>query len=53
MIREWFRLYKVADGKPENKFALGEQFLGVQYAQTVINETHEAWQKLVAGERVS
>ena len=46
-IREWFRTYKVPDGKPENRFALGERFMGVKYTMRVIRETHEAWKRLV------
>mmetsp|Transcript_23629 Transcript_23629/g.73937 ORF Transcript_23629/g.73937 Transcript_23629/m.73937 type:complete len:336 (-) Transcript_23629:389-1396(-) len=51
LIREWFRTYKVPDGKPENKFAFDEKFLPASYAHKVIHETHEEWAKLVhAGE---
>merc|ERR1719231_285809 len=46
-IREWFRLYKVPDGKPENKFGLDERFMDKSYALTVIGETHEAWKQLM------
>lgn len=42
-IREWLRNYKVAEGKPQNKFGLGEQCMGRQYALGVIQETHEHW----------
>jgi inorganic pyrophosphatase len=46
MIREWFRLYKVPDGKPENKFGLDERFESREYALKVIEETHQAWKQL-------
>lgn len=46
-IREWFRTYKIPDGKPENRFALGERFMGVKYTMRVIRETHEAWKRLI------
>jgi inorganic pyrophosphatase len=39
-IREWFRTYKIPDGKPPNEFALGEQFMNRAYALGVIHETH-------------
>ena len=47
LIREWFRTYKIPDGKPPNKFALGEECKGAAYAHKVIHETHEAWVNLV------
>lgn len=46
-IREWFRTYKIPDGKAENRFALGERFMGVKYTMRVIRETHEAWKRLI------
>ena len=46
-IREWFRLYKVPDGKPENKFGLDERFMNKEYAEEIIQETHQAWRKLI------
>lgn len=49
MIREWFRLYKVPDGKPENKFALDEKFMDKKYATAIVHETHGAWKKLLSG----
>ena len=48
-IREWFRTYKIPDGKPANKFALDEKFMGCSYALGVVHETHQAWAKLVKG----
>jgi inorganic pyrophosphatase len=47
---EWFRIYKVPDGKPENQFAFGGQAKDKSYALGVIQETHEAWRKLVSGQ---
>jgi len=47
LIREWFRTYKIPDGKPPNKFALGEECKGAAYAHKVIHETHLAWYNLV------
>ena len=48
-IREWFRTYKIPDGKPPNKFALDEKFMSCSYALGVVHETHQAWAKLVKG----
>jgi len=48
VMREWLRLYKTVDGKPENQFGLDEKALGKEYAMGVIQETHEFWKKLTA-----
>ena len=48
-IREWFRTYKIPDGKPPNTFALEEKFMNRSYALGVVHETHRAWAKLVKG----
>jgi inorganic pyrophosphatase len=45
-IREWFRWYKTPDDKPLNAFGFDEKFLNKAEATKVINETHEAWEKL-------
>merc|ERR1711990_710443 len=50
-IREWFRLYKVPDGKPENKFGLGEAFMNKEYTMGVLAETNDAWKSLVDGKK--
>ena len=50
-IREWFRTYKIPDGKPENKFGLEERCMPAAYAMGVIEETHHAWQKLVLDQK--
>ncbi|KAG2186967.1 hypothetical protein INT44_003195, partial [Umbelopsis vinacea] len=44
---QWFRIYKIPDGKPENQFAFGGKAQGRDYATQVIMETHEAWKKLI------
>jgi inorganic pyrophosphatase len=46
---EWFRIYKIPDGKPENQFAFGGEAKNKAYALDVIHETHEAWQRLILG----
>lgn len=50
-IREWFRTYKVPDGKPENKFGLGEKFMDKAYALDVIKECNHSWKELITGEK--
>ncbi|KAL4705277.1 hypothetical protein ACJJTC_009385, partial [Scirpophaga incertulas] len=47
---EWFRLYKVPDGKPVNKFAFDGQAKDREFALAVIDEVHEFWRKLMAGD---
>eukprot|EP00238_Polyblepharides_amylifera_P001437 CAMPEP_0196571780 /NCGR_PEP_ID=MMETSP1081-20130531/1911_1 /TAXON_ID=36882 /ORGANISM="Pyramimonas amylifera, Strain CCMP720" /LENGTH=313 /DNA_ID=CAMNT_0041888845 /DNA_START=146 /DNA_END=1084 /DNA_ORIENTATION=- len=42
-LREWLRVYKVSEGKPENKFALGGEAMPKEYAMDVILETHAHW----------
>ncbi|KAF8469641.1 inorganic pyrophosphatase [Kalaharituber pfeilii] len=46
---EWFRIYKIPDGKPENQFAFSGECKNKKYATEVISETHEAWAKLMGG----
>ena len=50
-IREWYRTYKIPDGKPPNVFALDEKFMDKAYAQEIIDECHHAWELLVSGEK--
>jgi inorganic pyrophosphatase len=47
---EWFRVYKIPAGKPENKFAFGGEAKDKSFACTVINETRAQWTKLNSGE---
>ncbi|KAF9353223.1 Inorganic pyrophosphatase [Mortierella sp. AD094] len=44
---EWFRIYKIPDGKPENQFAFSGEAKNKKYALEVIKETHEAWERLI------
>ncbi|XP_010092532.2 soluble inorganic pyrophosphatase 6, chloroplastic [Morus notabilis] len=46
-IRDWFRDYKIPDGKPANKFGLGNKAANKDYALKVITEANESWAKLV------
>ncbi|KAG8825297.1 Inorganic pyrophosphatase [Serendipita sp. 401] len=48
---EWFRIYKIPDGKPENTFAFSGEAKNKKYATEIIHECHEAWRRLaVTGE---
>lgn len=47
---EWFRLYKVPDGRPPNDFAFDGEAKNAQFAYKVIDEVHEFWRTLVSGE---
>lgn len=46
---EWFRIYKIPDGKPENQFAFSGEAKNKKYALDVIRETNESWKQLMAG----
>lgn len=50
-IREWYRTYKIPDGKPPNAFGLDERFMNRKYATEVIEECHHFWELLVSGEK--
>lgn len=49
-IREWYRTYKIPDGKPPNVFGLNERFMNKSYAMEVVEECHHAWERLISGE---
>ncbi|KLO20594.1 inorganic diphosphatase [Schizopora paradoxa] len=44
---EWFRIYKIPDGKPENTFAFSGEAKNKKYATEIIHECHEAWRRLI------
>ncbi|CAE6512342.1 unnamed protein product [Rhizoctonia solani] len=50
---EWFRIYKIPDGKPENAFAFSGEAKNKKYATEIIHECHEAWRRLITGESPS
>ncbi|KAM5440755.1 Inorganic pyrophosphatase [Microsporum canis] len=47
---EWFRIYKIPDGKPENQFAFSGECKNAKYAMDVVKECAEAWEKLMSGQ---
>ena len=46
---EWFRIYKIPDGKPENQFAFSGECKNRKYALEVVRECSDAWDRLVTG----
>jgi len=44
---EWFRIYKIPDGKPENKFAFNGEAKNRDFALKVIDGVHKYWKQLV------
>jgi len=49
--REWFKIYKVPDGKPLNVFAFDGEYKNKEFAEKVIQETHGFWKGAVGGEK--
>jgi len=48
--REWFRIYKVPDGKPRNKFAFNDEPKGRDFALKVLDHCHQQWKELISRE---
>jgi len=46
-IRDWFKMYKTTDGKPENSFTHEGAFLGPDRTRDVIDEGHKHWKDLM------
>lgn len=46
-VREWFRVYKVPEGKGENSFSFDGRWLGRDDALEVIQSTHQQWRDVV------
>jgi len=46
---EWFRIYKIPDGKPENQFAFSGECKNKKYAEEIIHECSDAWERLITG----
>lgn len=43
----WFRVYKIPDGKPANNWAFDGKAIDKDAALKVVHETHDFWNKLV------
>ncbi|KAJ8672487.1 hypothetical protein QAD02_003746 [Eretmocerus hayati] len=50
---EWFKIYKIPDGKPENQFAFNGDAKPRDFALHVIEEVHKHWLSLVKKEATS
>ncbi|XP_043478355.1 inorganic pyrophosphatase [Leptopilina heterotoma] len=50
---EWFKIYKIPDGKPENQFAFNGETKPKDFAWDVIEEVHQHWQNLIKSEAPS
>ncbi|RKO98566.1 hypothetical protein CXG81DRAFT_28621 [Caulochytrium protostelioides] len=48
---EWFRIYKIPDGKPENNFAFSGEAKNKKYATEIIHECYEAWHALIVNDK--
>lgn len=44
---EWFKIYKIPDGKPANKFAFNDNANNASFATEIVNETHKFWRTLI------
>lgn len=44
---EWFKIYKIPDGKPENQFAFNGEAKSSDFAWHVIEEVNQHWQNLI------
>jgi nucleosome-remodeling factor subunit len=44
---EWFRIYKIPAGKPENQFAFNGEAKNKAFALDIIQQTHQQWQAMV------
>jgi len=47
---EWFKIYKMPDGKPPNEFAFNAEAKNKEFAESIIAGTNESWKKLIGGE---
>jgi len=52
-ILEWFRDYKIPDGKPANAFGYDNKCLDKEFTLKVIDETHQAYVRLKSGKRAN
>ena len=50
-IMVWFRDYKIPDGKPANAFGFDSKPVDESYANSVVEETHQAYSNLRSGAR--
>ena len=46
---EWFKIYKMPDGKPANTFAFDSEAKDAAFAKGVVDKLHTQWQALMSG----
>lgn len=47
---EWFKIYKIPDGKPANEFAFNGEAKNRTFATEIVVETHQFWKSLIMKE---
>ena len=47
---EWFKIYKIPDGKPENQFAFNGEAKNRDFALNIVEQVHNFWKALVQSE---
>ena len=47
---EWFKIYKIPDGKLENQFAFNGEAKSRDFALHIVEEVHQHWQNLIKRE---
>jgi len=47
---EWFKIYKMPDGKPANEFAFNAEPKNKEFAENIIAGCNESWKKLMSRE---
>ncbi|GAB0092488.1 Inorganic pyrophosphatase [Sergentomyia squamirostris] len=47
---EWFKIYKIPDGKPENQFAFNGEPKNAEFAKNILAEVHQFWKGLITKE---
>ena len=48
--REWFRNYKIPQGKPKNEFAFDEKYLDRAKTMEIIQKCNASWNKLISNQ---
>merc|ERR1711976_626618 len=47
---EWFKIYKMPDGKPPNEFAFNSEFKDRAFTEKLIDTLHHQWKSMITGE---
>ena len=47
---EWFKIYKMPDGKPPNSFAFNGEAKNAEFAKGVVEKLHNQWKNLMASD---